>query len=109
MKAATRRLILRWIHLIVVIPILGCIYGKPSDVAQYVGAVQLVFIPIIILTGYWMYAGPAFAVIGVALWLGTNHLFAYPAAVLPQIALFIAWKIWLGIRARRSKSSGLTI
>jgi hypothetical protein len=50
-----------------------------------------------------MYAGVIFAVIGVALWLGTYHLFGIGAALLGQIVLFGARKIWLVIRARRSK------
>jgi hypothetical protein len=103
MKQGTKRSILRWIHLIVTIPILGYIYGKPSEVEQYAGGVRFIFVPIIILTGYWMYSGVYFALIGVALWLGANRLSGYGAAVLSQVLLFIARKIWLVIRARRSK------
>ena len=60
-------------------------------------------LPVIILTGYWMYGGLIFAIIGVAAWLGANRLSGYGAAVLSQVALFIARKIWLMIRARQSK------
>src|SRR5436190_959765 len=109
MTNATKRSILRWIHLIVTIPILGYIYGPPSEVAQYAGGVQFIFVPVIILTGYWMYSGVFFAVIGVAVWLGAIHLSGSGAAILSQVALFIARKIWLVIRARRSKSSGSTL
>ena len=63
---ATKRSILRWIHLIVSIPILGYIYGPPSEVQQYAFAVRFVFAPIIILAGFWMYSGVLFAIIGVA-------------------------------------------
>ena len=52
-----------------------------------------------------MYAGVVFAIIGVALWLGTNYLSGYGVAVLSQVALFIARKTWLVIRARPSKGS----
>ncbi len=103
MNNATKRSILRWIHLIVTIPILGYIYGEPAEVLQYAGAVRLVFVPVIILSGYWMYSGAAFAVVGVAGWLGATHLSGYGAAVLSQVALFIARKTWLVIRARQSK------
>ena len=51
-----------------------------------------------------MYAGVVFAVIGVALWLGVYFLAGYGIAILGQIALFIARKIWLVIRARQSKA-----
>ena len=100
---ATQRSILRWIHLVLAIPILGYIYSPPSEAQQYASAVRFVFVPVIILAGYWMYAGVIFAIIGVALWLGAYKLSGVGAAILSQVALFIARKTWLVIRARRSK------
>ena len=100
---ATKRSILRGIHLILGIPILGYIYGEPSEVQQYAAAVRSVFVPVIILSGFWMYSGVLFAIIGVAVWLGVYRLSGYGAAVLSQVVLFIARKAWLVIRARRSK------
>ena len=98
---ATKRSILRSIHLIFTIPILGYIYGEPSEVQQYAGAARFVFVPVLILSGYWMYAGVIFAIIGVAVWLGAYYLSGYGAAVLSQAAIFIARKTWLVIGARR--------
>ena len=103
MTHATKRSILRWIHLIVTIPILGYIYGPASEVQQYAGAVRFIFVPVIILSGYWMYSGVFFAIIGVAVWLGIYRLSGSGAAILSQVALFIARKTWLVIRARDSK------
>ena len=103
-SSATKRAILRCIHLVLSIPILGYIYGEPSDVQQYVGAARYIFVPVVILAGYWMYAGVVFAIAGVALWLGAYRLSGFGAALLSQVVLFIARKIWLVIRARRSKS-----
>jgi hypothetical protein len=103
MNKATLRSILRWIHLIVTIPILGYIYEPASEVEQYAGGVRYIFVPIILLSGYWMFSGVLFAIIGVALWLGAYRLSGYGAAVLSQVALFTARKIWLLIRARHSK------
>ena len=105
MNNATKRSILRCIHLIFTIPILGYIYGEASEVQQYAGAARFVFVPVLILSGYWMYSGIVFAMIGVAVWLGVIRLSGYGAAVLSQVVLFIAWKIWLMSRARRSKKS----
>src|SRR5437763_16486354 len=102
-SSATKRAILRSIHLILSIPILGYIYGEPSEVQQYAAAVRFVFVPVIILSGFWMYAGVFFAIIGVALWLGAYYLSGYGAAILSQVPLFIAQKTWLALRARRSK------
>ena len=103
MTSATKRAVLRCIHLILSIPILGYIYSPPSEAQQYASAVRFVFVPVLILSGFWMYAGVFFAIIGVAVWLGAIYLSGVGAAILSQVALFIARKIWLVIRARQSK------
>ena len=103
MNNATKRSILRSIHLVLSIPVLGYIYGEASEVQQYAAAVRFVFVPVIILSGFWMYSGVVFAVIGVAVWLGAYYLSGIGAAILSEVALFIARKTWLVIRARRSK------
>lgn len=103
MSNATKRTILRCIHLLVSIPILGYIYSKPAEVEQYADAARYLFAPILILSGYWMYSGVIFAIIGVALWLGTFRFFGFGAALLSQVVLFIARKVWFLVRARGSK------
>jgi hypothetical protein len=103
MSNVTKRAILRCLHLILSIPVLGYIYGKPSEVEEYASAVRFVFVPVIILSGFWMYSGVIFAIIGVAVWLGAYYLSGIGTAILSQVVLFIARKIWLVIRARRSK------
>jgi thiosulfate reductase cytochrome b subunit len=105
MNNATKRAILRWVHLVFTIPVLGYIYEPASEVQQYADGVRFLFVPLMILSGYWMYAGVIFAVIGVALWLGAYRLSGFGAALLSQVALFIARKMWLVIRARPSKSA----
>ena len=86
MNQANKRSILRWIHIVFTIPILGYIYGPASEVEQYAGTARFVFVPVLILTGYWMYSGVVFAMIGVAAWLGANYLSGFGAAVLSQVA-----------------------
>jgi hypothetical protein len=102
-RKATQRTILRWIHLIFAIPILGYIYSPFEEIPNYAPAVRFVFVPVIIFAGYWMYSGVLFAIIGVPLWLGAYRLSGVGAAILSQVALFIVRKTWLVIRARRSK------
>jgi hypothetical protein len=97
-----KRSILRWIHLVFAIPILGYIYSPFNELPNYAAPTRFVFVPVMILAGYWMYAGVVFAIIGVALWLGAFLLSGVGAALLAQIALFIARKIWLVLRARQS-------
>ncbi len=99
---STKRAILRSLHLVLRIPVLGYIYGVPSEVAEYGDAVRYVFVPIIILSGFWMYAGVVFALLGVAVWLGAYSLVGVGTAILSQVALFIARMVWLTLQARRS-------
>ena len=103
MSNATKRAILRCIHLIFSIPIIGYVYSPFAELPNYAPVVRFVSIPVLILSGFWMYAGVVFGIIGVALWLGACYLSGYGAAILSLVALFIARKIWLVVRARRSK------
>jgi hypothetical protein len=57
MNQGTIRLIFRWIHIVFSIPILGYIYDSPSDTPNYASAVRLVFVPVILLSGLWMWKG----------------------------------------------------
>ncbi len=106
LPASTQRKILRWIHLIFSIPILGYIYGPIKDVQQYASAARFVFMPVIILSGLWMFSGLLFAALAVIIWLVAYDVGGSGAAILSQIALFIARKIWLVTRARQSRRSG---
>src|SRR5262247_3653166 len=102
---AIKRSILRWNHLVVAIPILGYIYSPFAELPNYAAITRFVFAPVMILAGYWMYAGAMFAIIGVAVWLGAYRLSGIGTAILSQVVLFIARKIWSVIRARRSTTS----
>src|SRR5215831_1694357 len=104
LSIATKRSILRWVHLVVAIPILGYIYSPFAELPNYAAVTRFVFAPVIILAGYWMYAGVVFAVIGVAVWLGAYRLSGIGTAILSQVVLFIARKIWLVTRARQANS-----
>jgi hypothetical protein len=48
---ATKRSILRWIHIIFGIPILGYIYSPFEEIPNYAPAVRFVFVPVIVLSG----------------------------------------------------------
>jgi hypothetical protein len=104
-SSAAKRSILRWIHLIFTIPILGYVYSPFEEIPNYAPVVRFVFVPVLILSGFWMYAGVFFAIIGVAVWLGAYQLTGYGTAILSQVALFIGRKTWLVIRARQLKKS----
>jgi hypothetical protein len=57
MKEATKRSINRWIHIIFGIPILGYIYDSPADTPYYASIVRYVFLPVLLLSGLWMWKG----------------------------------------------------
>jgi len=57
MKEATKRSVLRWIHLLFALPILGYIYGPPSETLPYLPYFQFVYVPMVVLTGCWMWKG----------------------------------------------------
>ena len=51
------RVILRWIHIIVAIPIYGYIYSPFDKLPQYAPPTRFVFFPLMVLTGLWMWKG----------------------------------------------------
>jgi hypothetical protein len=57
MKDATKRSVLRWIHLVFSIPIIGYIYSPFEQIPNYAPVVRFVAVPFIGLTGLWMWKG----------------------------------------------------
>ena len=57
MKEATKRSMVRWIHIVCGIPILGYIYDSPLDTPNYAPSVRYVFLPVLLLAGLWMWKG----------------------------------------------------
>ncbi|HMQ05487.1 MAG TPA: hypothetical protein PKD26_16335 [Pyrinomonadaceae bacterium] len=94
MKASTKRIILRIVHLVSVIPVLGYVYQPVAEAAEYQRFTQTVFIPAAILTGYWMYMGVVWAVFGVGLTYFLGPQTGFGIALLVQIAIFIARFVW---------------
>jgi hypothetical protein len=98
MKPSTKRIILRIVHLVSVIPVLGYVYQPVTEAAEYQRFTQLVFIPVAILTGFWMYMGFVWAILGAGSWVvlnyfvGGNNGFGY--ALLAQIVLFVVRFVW---------------
>ncbi|HWY59408.1 MAG TPA: hypothetical protein VNZ03_33395 [Terriglobales bacterium] len=57
MKDATQRSIFRWIHIVFAIPILGYIYSPFEKLPDYAPATRFVFLPVMVLSGLWMWKG----------------------------------------------------
>jgi len=57
MKEATQRMIVRWIHIVLAIPIVGYIYSPFDVLPDYARPTRFVFLPIMLLSGLWMWKG----------------------------------------------------
>ena len=57
MTDATKRSIVRWIHLVFAIPILGYIYSPFEEIPKYAARVRFVVVPVMLLSGLWMWKG----------------------------------------------------
>jgi hypothetical protein len=56
-KDATKRTIVRTIHLVLSIPILGYIYSLFEKLPGYAPATRFVFLPVMVVSGLWMWKG----------------------------------------------------
>ena len=57
MKDVTVRTIVRCIHIVFSIPILGYIYSPFEKIPNYAPATRFVFVPAMVLSGLWMWKG----------------------------------------------------
>jgi thiosulfate reductase cytochrome b subunit len=57
MREATQRSIIRWLHLVLSIPIIGYIYSPFEAIPDYAPLVRFVFLPLMVLSGLWMWKG----------------------------------------------------
>ena len=54
------RIIIRWIHIICSIPIIGYIYSPFDAIPDYAPLTRFVCLPVMLLSGLWMWKGQAF-------------------------------------------------
>ena len=59
------RTVLRWIHIVISIPIYGYLYSPFEKLPQYAPPTRYVFFPVMVLTGLWMWKGH---VVGRLIW-----------------------------------------
>lgn len=57
MNQGTKRSVLRWIHIVFALPMLGYIYGPPSETLQYLPYFRFIYLPVDLMTGFWMWKG----------------------------------------------------
>lgn len=59
MNARIPRPLLRWTHIILGIPIIGYVYSPFENLPDYAPMVRYFALPIILLSGFWMWKGDA--------------------------------------------------
>ena len=59
MRDSTKRTILRLVHLVFAIPIIGYIYSPFKELPNYAPVVRYVAFPLIAVSGFWMWKGNA--------------------------------------------------
>lgn len=57
MRDSTQRALFRWLHIVLAIPILGYVYSPFENIPQYAPATRFVFVPLLVLSGLWMWKG----------------------------------------------------
>jgi hypothetical protein len=57
MSQGIGRTIVRWIHIVVSIPILGYIYSPFDKIPQYAFRTRFIFLPTMVVSGLWMWKG----------------------------------------------------
>jgi len=57
MKASTERKIIRWVHILLSIPVIGYIYGPVAQIPEASMMVRLFFFPVIVLSGLYLWKG----------------------------------------------------
>ena len=57
MKMPITRMIVRTIHIVLAVPIIGYIYSPFANLPDYATPTRFVFFPVMLLTGLWLWKG----------------------------------------------------
>ena len=59
MSNATQRTVCRWAHTVLAVPVVGYVYSPFENLPDYAPLTRYVAMPLIVLTGLWMWKGHA--------------------------------------------------
>jgi hypothetical protein len=59
MKDTAKRSIVRWLHIVFGLSLAIYIYGPPSETVQYLPYFRYGYVPVVVLSGLWMWKGHA--------------------------------------------------
>jgi hypothetical protein len=57
MSEGVKRAILRWIHILFGVPIVGYIYTPFDQLHYFARSIRFFFLPVLVLSGFWMWKG----------------------------------------------------
>jgi len=57
MKASVERKIIRWVHIVLGIPIVGYLYGPVATIPVSAMIVRWIIFPLLVLSGLWLWKG----------------------------------------------------
>ena len=57
MNQEAKRSVARWVHILFGLPMVAYIYGPPSETVQYLPYFRFIYLPVVLLTGLWMWKG----------------------------------------------------
>lgn len=57
MNQGAKRSIVRWIHLVFSVPIVGYVYSPFENIPEYATPTRYVFLPLLAVSGLWMWKG----------------------------------------------------
>ena len=56
---AKRRMLVRWVHMALAIPVSGYVYGPIDQLHHYAAPIRYFFFPAIVVLGLWLWKGQA--------------------------------------------------
>jgi len=57
MKSPAKRSILRWVHIVFALPLIGLVYGPIDQVQPYLVYFRYVYFPVLVISGLLMWKG----------------------------------------------------
>jgi hypothetical protein len=57
MTAINKRILVRWLHIVIAIPIIGYVYSPFEAIPDYAPLVRFILLPLMVLSGLWMWKG----------------------------------------------------
>jgi hypothetical protein len=58
MTGARERVVIRWMHLVLSVPIVGYLYGPVASIPEAARFTRWIAVPLVVLSGLWLWLKP---------------------------------------------------